>query len=101
MESSGVTAGGNPMLKRFASIRVLFLLTAVGLVYLADSTAQVTASACIPNCGVDDTLYQTDCCSGVAVPGSTWCDNPADYGTTWASCHQICGPCPPPDCAQW
>jgi hypothetical protein len=87
------------MLKKF-----VLLLMAVVLVYLAGSTRQVTASgSCIPNCGIDDTLYQTDCCSGEAVPGSTWCDDPADYGTTWASCHQICGPCPPPppDCAQF
>jgi hypothetical protein len=24
------------------------------------------------------------------VPGSTWCLNPADYGTTWKSCVQKC-----------
>jgi hypothetical protein len=47
-------------------------------------------TTCIPPGGTDDVLYNTDCCSGQAVPGSTWCDNPADYGTTWASCHQIC-----------
>lgn len=46
--------------------------------------------ACIPNGGVDDTLSQTSCCSGVAVNGSTYCTNPSDYGTTWASCHHIC-----------
>jgi hypothetical protein len=38
----------------------------------------------------DDVLYQTDCCSGVAVPGSTYCNDPADWGTTWASCYQTC-----------
>lgn len=46
--------------------------------------------ACIPSGGIDDTLYRTSCCSGQAVPGSTYCINPADYGTTWASCSHIC-----------
>lgn len=45
---------------------------------------------CIPPGGTDDVLYNTNCCSGQAVPGSTWCNNPADWGTTWASCYQIC-----------
>jgi hypothetical protein len=46
--------------------------------------------SCIPNGGVDDTLFNTSCCSGVAVSGSTYCTNPADFGTTWASCHHLC-----------
>lgn len=46
--------------------------------------------SCIPPGGIDDTLSQTDCCSGQAVPGSTTCSNPADYGTTWASCTHTC-----------
>lgn len=45
---------------------------------------------CIPPGGTDDTLYETHCCSGQAVPGSTVCANPADWGTTWASCTQTC-----------
>jgi hypothetical protein len=89
------------MLKRFARLRVLLLITAALLVHLAGSAGQVSASACIPNGGVDDTLYQTDCCSGQAVPGSTWCYNPADYGTTWASCYQICAGPTEPDCSQY
>jgi len=47
-------------------------------------------NGCIPSGGIDDTLYSTDCCSGAAVPGSTWCLDPADYGTDWISCVQIC-----------
>jgi len=47
-------------------------------------------TTCIPPGGTDDVLYNTNCCSGQAVPGSTWCNNPADWGTTWASCYQIC-----------
>jgi hypothetical protein len=45
---------------------------------------------CIPSGGIDDTLSQTSCCSGAAVPGSTWCLDPADYGTDWVSCIQTC-----------
>jgi hypothetical protein len=55
--------------------------------------------SCIPDGGVDDTLSNTSCCSGVAVQGSTYCTNPADYGTTWASCFQICGSVPTGSCA--
>ena len=82
------------MLKRFASIRVLLLMAAVVLVYLAIPAGRVSASDCIPDGGVDDTLYRTNCCSGYAEPGSTWCENPADWGTTWESCYQICAPAP-------
>jgi hypothetical protein len=56
------------------------------------------APSCIPDGGVDDTLSITSCCSGVAVSGSTYCYNPADWGTTWASCHQICGTVPVNGC---
>jgi hypothetical protein len=45
---------------------------------------------CVPPGGTDDVLYATNCCSGAAVPGSTYCLNPADWGTTWASCYQTC-----------
>jgi hypothetical protein len=55
-------------------------------------------SGCIPDGGVDDTLYATNCCSGMAVSGSTYCSNPADWGTTWASCSQICGTVPVNGC---
>ncbi len=47
-------------------------------------------NGCIPSGGTDDTLSKTFCCSHAAVPGSTWCLNPADYGTSWASCVQTC-----------
>jgi cellulase (glycosyl hydrolase family 5) len=49
---------------------------------------------CIPDGRRDDTLYETDCCSGYAVPGSTECTNPADYNTTWESCSQLCATAP-------
>lgn len=50
-----------------------------------------SAFGCIrPGC-VDDTLLATDCCSGIALPGSTTCVYPSDWGTSWASCTQICG----------
>jgi len=54
--------------------------------------------ACIPDGGVDDTLSNTSCCSSIAVSGSTFCINPADYGTTWATCYQICGTQPVGGC---
>lgn len=57
------------------------------------------AVSCIPDGGIDDTLSNTNCCSGVAVNGSTYCTNPADYGTTWASCFHICATVPTGSCA--
>ena len=45
---------------------------------------------CIPPGGTDDVLYETHCCSGQAVPGSTWCADPNDWYTDWESCTQIC-----------
>jgi hypothetical protein len=48
------------------------------------------SSTCIPSGGVDDVLFNTNCCSGAAVPGSTCCVYQRDWGTTWASCSQIC-----------
>ncbi len=45
---------------------------------------------CIPAGGVDDTLELTHCCSGTAVPGSTHCLDPADFGATWRTCVQTC-----------
>ena len=58
----------------------------------------VAAASCIPDGGVDDTLGQTSCCSGFAVHGSTVCTNPADFGTTWASCRHVCGTRPVNGC---
>lgn len=48
------------------------------------------ALSCIPDGGVDDVNSNTSCCSGAAVAGTIYCTNPADYGTTWASCNHIC-----------
>jgi len=42
---------------------------------------------CIPSGGVDDVLFNTSCCSGSAVPGSTCCARPTGG---WSSCSQIC-----------
>ena len=85
------------MIKKLTGLRPLLLVTAAVLVYLSVTTGQVRANACIPGGGVDDTLNETECCSGMAVPGSTWCLDPADFGTTWASCSHICLP----DCAEF
>jgi hypothetical protein len=46
-------------------------------------------NGCVPAGGWDDTLGLTHCC-GSAVPGSTWCLDPADFGTDWKSCVQKC-----------
>ena len=46
---------------------------------------------CIPPGGVDDVLSQTNCCVSGTVPVPYYCTNPADYGTTWTTCNQICG----------
>ncbi len=61
------------MPKKFASVRVLLLVTTALLVYLAGFTGQISASYCVPNGQWDDVLEETDCCSGYAEPGSTWC----------------------------
>lgn len=45
---------------------------------------------CIPSGGIDDILFNTSCCSGAAVSGSACCVYGRDWGTTWASCSQIC-----------
>lgn len=42
------------------------------------------STACIPNGGVDDSGVQTHCCSGVAMPGSTYCPSSGN-------CYQVCG----------
>lgn len=49
-----------------------------------------TVGGCIPSGGTDDTLGLYTCCGGSAVPGSTHCLDPRDYGTTWKSCSQVC-----------
>lgn len=47
-------------------------------------------NGCVISGGVDDTLSRTRCCSGAAVPGSTQCLDPADFGDDWTTCIQIC-----------
>jgi hypothetical protein len=85
------------MPKKFASIRVLLLATAALFVYQSGSAEEV--SYCVPNGQWDDVLEETDCCSGYAEPGSTWCVNPGDYGTTWYSCYHLCAENPAPMCS--
>jgi hypothetical protein len=53
--------------------------------------ASAAVRSCVPDGGVDDTLRSTDCCSGIAVRGSTVCEVAADWGTSWSSCRQVCG----------
>ena len=49
------------------------------------------AQTCIPPGGVDDVLYQTECCVWGTVPVPYYCTNASDFGTSWTTCHQICG----------
>ena len=78
-------------MKRFG--KTLKLAFAAGLLCTALSISTAKAAApCKGPLEWDDTLYETNCCAGGAVPGSTVCDNPDDYGTTWESCRHLCAP---------
>lgn len=59
-----------------------------------DSCLQICGSrlvgGCVPAGGFDDVDESTSCCNRRAVPGSARCLNPADFGTSWRSCVQIC-----------
>ena len=87
------------MPKKSARVRVLLLATAALLVCLVGSTGQVSAQYCVPNGSWDDVLEETDCCSGYAEPGSTFCLNEEDFGTTWYSCFHLCAEDPEPVCS--
>lgn len=65
---------------------------------LTTSSSEQAVTSCIPDGSVDDTLGMWSCCSGFAVSGSTVCSNPADLGTTFASCRQVCGTAPVNGC---
>lgn len=54
--------------------------------------------SCVPDGGLDDTLYLTSCCSNYAVGGSTYCTDPADWYDDWTSCKHICGTAPVGGC---
>lgn len=77
------------MKTRFALLSLLVLCLIV-VFSVPQASSQVEPAACIPSGGIDDTLYKTHCCSGRAVPGSTYCIDPSDWWTDWASCSQIC-----------
>jgi hypothetical protein len=49
-----------------------------------------SGTSCVANGHIDDVLGKTDCCSGRAIPESTWCSNAEDHGTTWTSCGHVC-----------
>jgi len=61
---------------------------------LANGWPLPAVCSCIPDGRRDDTLNETHCCSGYAVPGSTECTNQGDYNTTWESCSHICASAP-------
>lgn len=59
---------------------------AAGLIYASLSVSSAKAEApCKGPLDWDDSLYETDCCSGVAIPGSTVC-----FGDTWDTCYHRC-----------
>ncbi len=66
-----------------------------GFTELASAT---TATCCIPDGSVDDTLGMWSCCSGFAVTGSTVCTIPSHFGTSWTSCRHVCGTAPVNGC---
>lgn len=49
------------------------------------------SATCVPDGGIDDTLYKTACCGWDSVDNTTVCLNPSDYNNGWASCSHICG----------
>ena len=79
---------------RFSKVLMLLLASSLAFAPFAVSPARaVVQGDCIPDGGIDDTLGRTDCCSGQAVPDSTYCFNSADdprTGGSGASCTQIC-----------
>ena len=77
------------MKTRLFLLSLLVLCLSLG-VSVPRASSQVEPPACIPSGGIDDTLYRTHCCSGRAVPGSTYCIDPSDWWTDWESCSQIC-----------
>jgi hypothetical protein len=73
--------------------KVFKTLFASGLICAALMVSPVTAQEpCKGPLERDDTLGATRCCSGVAIPGSTECDDPDDYGDDWETCSHICAP---------
>ena len=82
-------------LRTSKKVRLLFLSVALVYAVLMAPTAPTAFAqeGCIEAWGEDDTLYETDCCSGMSVPGSMECDcwECAYYGD-YSSCTQICAP---------
>jgi hypothetical protein len=50
----------------------------------------VQTGDCVPSGAIHDMLGHDPCCSGATVPDSMYCVNPADCGTSWATCMEIC-----------
>lgn len=72
-------------------LTVLFASCLISAAFMV-SPAKAYEAPCKGPYEEDDTLGETDCCGGQAIPGSTWCDDPDDYGTDWESCTHICAP---------
>lgn len=79
-----------------SKFRMVFLAAALICTVLAVSSGSHSVvfaqEDCIEDGGIDDTGYRTDCCSGRAVPGSTYCLDPEGPSRgDYSSCTQICG----------
>lgn len=79
------------MMERFGKALKVLFASSLLCAALTVSTAKAEEGCKWPY-ERDDTLGETDCCGGQAIPGSTECDNPDDYGTTWESCTHLCAP---------
>lgn len=73
------------------SRRCLLVVASACVLCFALFVSPVNGEDCIPDGGIDDTLGQTHCCSGQAVPGSTYCLDPNREPWDYSSCTQICG----------
>jgi hypothetical protein len=82
---AGVDAGSAPCCPGLS-----FVLDCSGGTCRRICVAELTPQGCVGSGGLDDTLSVTNCCSNAAVPGSTCCNEPDDFGTTWLSCVQTC-----------
>jgi hypothetical protein len=78
--------------------KTVVMIVACGILLALIGPSVASAAFCAPDGGFDDTLSRWSCCSGYAVPNSTVCFNPSDFGTTWTSCAQVCGTRPVNGC---
>ena len=79
-------------MEKFGKVFAVLFASCLICAALMVSPVKADEEPCVGPLGKDDTLGNTHCCGGVAIPGSTVCENPDDYGTTWESCSHTCAP---------